>query len=137
MGEAAYRTVHISDLPPAVEPEPGSYEWKPVRHHLGVRAFGVNLFVAPSSGDWVIEQHTETEDSGTRHEELFYVSSGHATFLVDGEEIDAPAGTLVFVPDPAVSRGARARDAGTTVLAVGAEPGASYSVSPWEKKYFE
>lgn len=134
MADTPFRAAHISDIPTQVDPEPGSYEWKPVRHHLGVQAFGVNLCIAPSSGDWVIEEHTESD---TRHEELFFVSSGHATFVVDGQVVEAPAGTFVFVPDPASSRGARAREAGTTVLAIGAEPGAAFSVSGWEQKYFE
>ena len=30
--------------------------------------------------------------------------TGHAIFTVDGEEIDAPAGTIVFVRDPALLR---------------------------------
>jgi hypothetical protein len=75
------------------------------------------------------------EGSGTRHEELFFVATGHAAFRVGDEEIDARAGAFVFVRDPAILRAAVAHEAGTTVLAVGGEPGAPYSVSPWERKY--
>ena len=32
------------------------------------------------------------------------VVSGHAVFTVDGQDVDAPVGTLVFVRDPAVIR---------------------------------
>jgi hypothetical protein len=134
---APYAIAHIKDIQSPVSPEPGSYEWKPVRHHFDIKSFGVNLNVVPNAGDWVIDEHTEVEASGTRHEELFFVSSGHATFVVDGEDVDAPAGTFVYVSDPETSRGARAREAGTTVLAVGGEPGAAFSVSDWERKYFE
>jgi hypothetical protein len=136
MAGATYQVAHVSEIAPPVEPEPGSYEWKPVRHHFGVRSFGVNVGVGRAAGDWAIEEHTEVEDSGTRHEELFFVVSGHARFVVDGEEVDAPAGTFVFVPDPATPRGARALEAGTTVLAMGGEPGAAFTVSPWEAKYW-
>jgi hypothetical protein len=129
-----FKAAHISHIPTPIEPEPGSYEWKPVRRHFDVRSFGVNVSIAPESGDWVIGEHTETD---TRHEELFFVAHGHATFVVDGTEVDAPSGTFVFVPDPASSRGARALEAGTIVLAMGGEPGAPYSVSSWEQKFFE
>jgi tetratricopeptide (TPR) repeat protein len=66
---------------------------------------------------------------------VYLVLRGHATFTLDGEELDAPAGTLVFVRDPAVRRGAIAVEAGTTVLAVGADPGTPYEVSPWEYSF--
>lgn len=133
---AEHKTAHITEIPSPVEPEPGSYDWRPIRHHFDVRSFGVNLNIAPAAGDWAIEDHSEVEESGTRHEELFFVSAGHATFEVAGEQIDAPAGTFVFVPDPAVRRSARALEPGTTVLAIGGEPGVAYTVSNWEKKYF-
>ena len=36
--------------------------------------------------------------------ELYYVVDGHATFTVDGDEVDAPAGTCVWVKDPSAKR---------------------------------
>jgi quercetin dioxygenase-like cupin family protein len=134
---ARYEAARISDIRSPIPREPGSYEWKPVRQHFGVQSFGVNLMVAPEAGDWVVEEHTEVADSDTRHEELFFVSAGHARFVVDGEEVDAPAGTFVHVPDPEARRGARAVEPGTTVLAIGAEPGAAFTPSQWELRYFE
>ncbi len=130
-----YRTAHLSKIATLTEPEPGNYEWKPIRHALGIRAFGVNGFVAKNAGDCVIEEHTEVQDNAARHEELYVVAAGHATFSVAGEEIDAPAGTLVFVGDPTALRTAHAVEPGTTVLVVGGEPGVAYSVSGWEQKY--
>jgi hypothetical protein len=130
-----YAAAHISEIPSPVPAETGSYDWKPVRHHFDIRSFGVNANVA-DAGNVLVEEHTEVKDSGTRHEELFLVVRGHATFTVAGDELDAPAGTLVFVPDPEVRRSARALEDGTTVLAIGGEPGAAYTVSEWEKKYF-
>ena len=62
------------------------------------------------------------------------VLTGGARFVVDGEEVDASAGTLVFVP-PGVRREAVARDAGTTVLVVGGRPGDALPVSPFEYWY--
>jgi hypothetical protein len=49
----------------------------------------------------------------------------------------APAGTLVYVGDPGLTRTAFAREAGTVVLAFGAAPGEAFSVSPWERRWTE
>jgi hypothetical protein len=107
--------------------------WRPVRSRLGVEPFGVNAYTA-DAGQEVVERHDEVPQGGGAggHEELYVVLRGHATFELDGEEVDAPAGTLVFVRDPAVRRGAVAREAGTTVLAVGGVPGEPYRISSWE-----
>jgi len=82
----------------------GTLLWRPVRRTLGVGAFGINAYVAPNAGDDVVEEHTE---STLRHEEVYVVLSGRATFTLDGETLDAPAGTVVFVEDPLVRRHAR------------------------------
>ena len=100
-----------------------------------MQAFGVNGATG-NAGELVITEHDERDDSdyGTEgHEELFAVMSGHAVFTIDGQEVDAPAGTLVFVRDPALLRSAVATADGTSILAVGARPGAPYSVSRWEQ----
>jgi len=106
----------------------GTLVWKPVRRTLGVTAFGINAYTAANAGDEVIEDHDETP---LGHEEIYAVVAGHATFTVDGEEVDAPAGTLVFLDDPKQQRAARAVEAGTTVLAIGGMPG-THEVSAWE-----
>jgi tetratricopeptide (TPR) repeat protein len=106
----------------------GSLVWKPVRRTLGVTAFGINAYTAATAGDEVVEDHTE---STLGHEEIYAVVTGHAVFTVDGEEVDAPTGTLVFLDDPAQRRSAIARDAGTTVVAIGGVPG-RHEISPWE-----
>ena len=134
---AAYRTARLAEIPTPIPPEAGSYEWKPVRHHLDVRSFGVNAMVAPGAGNEVVEEHDEMGSNAAQHEELYFVARGHARFTVAGEEVDAPTGTFVFVADPQAVRSARALEAGTTVLAVGGKPGEAYRVSAWEKKYFE
>jgi hypothetical protein len=106
----------------------GSLVWKPVRKTLGVTAFGINAYTAAHAGDEVVEDHTEQQ---LGHEEIYAIVSGHATFTVDGEEIDAPAGTLVYLDDPSQRRAAVAKTPGTTVLAVGGLPGA-HEISAWE-----
>jgi tetratricopeptide (TPR) repeat protein len=106
--------------------------WKPVRRTLGIRAFGTNAYTA-DAGQLVVEEHDEVSSSGTGgHEELYVVLRGHARFTIDGEDVDAPQGTLVFLPEPEARRVATALEDGTVVLAVGGRPGAAYEVSPWE-----
>jgi quercetin dioxygenase-like cupin family protein len=106
----------------------GTLVWKPIRRTLGVTAFGINAYTAANAGDEVVEEHTETQ---LGHEEIYAVISGHATFTVDGREVDAPAGTLVYLDKPEERRHAIAKEAGTTVLAIGGVPG-KHEVSPWE-----
>jgi hypothetical protein len=133
---AGYEVRHLSEIPePQYEKEPGDPDWRPIRIHFGIQSFGANAYVARAVGDQIVGEHSETDESGTRHEELYVVSSGHAIFTVDGEEIDAPAGTLVYVREPEARRGALAREAGTIVFCFGGTPGEAFSVSPWEQKY--
>lgn len=110
----------------------GELQWHPLRHTLGIRAFGMNAYTAASAGDLVVEEHTETS---LGHEEVYVVLTGHATFVLDGEEFDAPAGTIVHLADPAIKRVAHATQDGTRVLAVGGPPDAAYEPSPWEPAF--
>jgi hypothetical protein len=127
----AFRSLRIDALEPITEPG-GTMRWHPLRHTLGVQAFGVNAYSSPDAGGEVIEDHHELGSGAGRHEELYVVLAGRARFTVDGEEIDAPPGTCVFLPDPASRRKAVAEAAGTVVLAVGGARGEPYEVSPWE-----
>ena len=52
----AFRTLRLSEPDPI---EAAGLHWLPLRHLLGVRAFGVNAYVGPARGDDVIEAHTE------------------------------------------------------------------------------
>jgi Tetratricopeptide repeat len=113
-------------------PSSEAFDIRPVRLHFGIESFGVNAYTAESAGGRVIEEHDELGAGAGRHEELYFVARGHAVFELAGEEVDAPAGTLVFVRDPAVRRGAVAKDEGTTVLVVGGVVGQPFQPSPWE-----
>jgi hypothetical protein len=109
-----------------------------VRRHFDIRAFGVNG-ITGNAGDEMVEPHDEPDDEGNLtdgHEELFAVMSGRAVFTVGGEEIDARAGTLVFVRDPALIRSAQATADGTTILAIGGRPGVPFEISRWERAWF-
>ena len=125
------RSAHISEIEP-LRLRPFEFLWRPVRHTFGVAAFGVNAYTQPEAGGELIEEHDETGGGAGGHQELYVVLSGSARFTVGGQELDAPAGTLVFCDNPADRRSAVAVDADTTVLVVGAPLGASYEVSPWE-----
>jgi hypothetical protein len=103
-------------------------QWRPIRSHFGIRAFGTNAYTA-EVGDEIVEEHSEGTN---QHEEMYVVVRGRATFTLDGEEIDAPAGTIVHLPDPSVRRHAVAAEPGTAVLAVGAKPGEAFQPSGWE-----
>lgn len=103
--------------------------WTPIRRHFEIGAFGVNAWTG-DEGVEVIPAHDEA-DSG--HEELYVVLAGRASFVVAGETIDGPAGTVVFVRDPAATRGATSTEAGTTVLSAGARPGEAFEPRGWEE----
>jgi mannose-6-phosphate isomerase-like protein (cupin superfamily) len=95
----------------------------PVREHLGIHAFGINAYT-PGEDGTLINDHDE---SGTGQEELYIVLDGNATFEIDGDTVDAPAGTYVFVRPE--SRRKATGDG--TVLAVGATHGQAYQAVDW------
>ena len=107
-------------------------EWRPIRRRFALEAFGINAYSSASAGGEVVEEHTEEQ---LQHQEVYVVVRGHATFHLDEDVVDAPAGTLVVVRDPTVKRAATAVDADTLVLAVGGKPGEAFKPSAWES-YF-
>jgi hypothetical protein len=83
----------------------------------------------------MIETHHEGDDEANQtngREELYAVRSGHAVLAVEGEEVEAPAGTIVFVRDPWLIRSARATADGTAIPIVGGPVGVPFAVSRWE-----
>ena len=125
---SAFETAHLDELDRLT----GEFDTIPVRIPLGIAAFGVNAYGSREAGGHVIEEHDELGAGAGRHEELYVVLAGRATFTVAGEEVDAPAGTLVFVRDPATRRSATAAEPDTTVLVVGGTVGKAFAPSPWE-----
>jgi quercetin dioxygenase-like cupin family protein len=123
-----WQSVRLDEIEPIAVVN-GTLLWRPLRRTLGIEAFGINAYTAPNAGDDVVEEHTE---QSLGHEEVYVVLAGRATFTLDEETLDAPAGTVVFVRDPKVRRHARAEEAGTAVLAVGGPRDAVYEPSPWE-----
>ena len=62
------------------------------------------------------------------------MANGHAVFTINGDEVDAPAGTFVFVRDPAANRKAVAKEGETTVLAAGGPRGQAFEPVEWERQ---
>jgi quercetin dioxygenase-like cupin family protein len=129
MSGAGWETAHIDELESLPIDEEG-LTWRPVRRRFGIEAFGVNAYTAAEAGRRVIEEHSEPD----AHDELYFVATGGATFTLDGEELQAPAGTFVSV-GPGTLRGAIASEPNTTVLAIGARRGEVFTPSPWEPTF--
>lgn len=105
----------------------GRQPWRPVRHHFGISSFGITAWTGKEAGDQIINEHDEAGEQ----EELYLVQSGRARFELDGETVDAPAGTFVYA-QPGVKRVAFAEEPATTLVVVGGMPGEAYEVSGWE-----
>jgi len=121
---SGYAVAHLDEID---ELDDGREPFRPIRHHLGITAFGVNSWTGHNAGDRILNEHDEAEDS----EELYVVQQGRATFELDGERVDAPVGTLVFAR-PGVKRTAFAEEPETTILAFGGTPGEAYEPDGWE-----
>jgi tetratricopeptide (TPR) repeat protein len=128
MDAKPFETAHLSELDAI--PVDGTLVWRPIRRRFGIGAFGANAYTAENAGDELVEDHDESGGGG--HEELYYVASGHATFSLGSEEVDAPEGTLIFIRDPAVRRHAVAKEPKSTVLAIGGPRGEAFHPSAWE-----
>jgi hypothetical protein len=122
------RIVHLDEIRPG---RSQGVDWLPLRATLGISAFGASAYRA-DAGEVVVPAHSEAPGGGAgAHEELYVVLRGRATFTVDGEAVDAPAGTCVLAI-PGERREARAEAPGTVVLVVGAPAGEAYGIAPWE-----
>jgi mannose-6-phosphate isomerase-like protein (cupin superfamily) len=120
-----YKVAHIDEIE-GIDYREDSF-MRPVREHFGISAFGTNAWRGENAGDRLVPSHQE--DTG--NEELYVVLRGRARFEIDGETVDAPAGTLVFCA-PEADRTAFAAEPATAVLAVGSTIGKAYEVGGWE-----
>jgi tetratricopeptide (TPR) repeat protein len=125
MSEQGYAVAHLDEID---EISDGREPWRPVRHHFGISSFGANAWTAHAAGDRILNEHDESDGD---EEELYVVLTGRARFELDGEKVDAPAGTFVFVR-PEVKRTAFAEEPETTIFALGGVPGKAYEPTGWE-----
>lgn len=135
-----YEVAHLSEIPHTPTDVahglaiPG--EWKQIRHYFGIREFSANAFVATEVGQEIVHEHSErANDDPTEpgDEELYFVARGRARVRLGDEEVEADAGTLVFVGEPRVVRSFTALEAGTTILTFGTNPGVEFVVSEFER----
>ena len=119
----------VAQLDEIEEMDDGRCPYRPVRHHFGMTAFGATAWTGREAGDRIINEHEE-EDPDSQ-EELYLVLRGRAVFELDGDRVDAPAGTFVFAR-PGVKRTAFAEEPETTIIALGATPGKAYEPVGWE-----
>jgi hypothetical protein len=161
--DSPYAVASIDSVPtlPHNQPngDPDCPDWKPMRHLMGGRAFGYNVWVSHEAGEVAIFGHTEhvwdhlTDDERERREsedvevvmaeELYVVlrgaarfTLGHATDASKRDDVDAPPGTMVLVA-PSSWREAVALEDETMILAVGAPLGKAFHPHDWEQQWFE
>lgn len=119
----------IAQLDEIEEIDDGRCPFRPVRHHLGMTAFGANAFGPRKAGERLINEHDEGE--GDSQEELYVVTQGRARFEVGGETVEAGTGAFVYIK-PGVVRTAFAEEDGTTLFVVGAKAGEAYKPHGFE-----
>ena len=105
-----------------------------LRRTLDIGAFGAGAIYQAKAGEELIQEHDELGPGADAQEELYVVVQGSATFTLDGEEVDAPHGTVVFVR-PGTMRQAVATGDETIVLAVGGRRGEAYRLPPGAELY--
>jgi hypothetical protein len=59
-----YAVAHLDEID---ELDDGREPFRPVRHHLGITAFGVNAWTGHNAGDRIINEHDEADE---KNEEL-------------------------------------------------------------------
>jgi hypothetical protein len=132
--DTGYRIIALDEVKAAPAFTPGGNddgrERIDVRNELGITAFGINAVRIPGAGN-LVREHTEAGFGSSDQEEVYIVLGGSATFVLDGQEVKAPAGSLVYVR-PEVTRSAVASEEGTTLLIVGGTPGKAYEPLPPE-----
>jgi hypothetical protein len=123
---ARYAVAHLDEIEEFADADS---LFRPVRLHLGITAFGATAWTGQAIGDLVVNEHDPGDP--TADQELFLVLRGHAVFELDGDRVDAPAGTFVFTP-PGTQRRAYAEEAGTAILLIEGTPGRGYQPRGWE-----
>jgi quercetin dioxygenase-like cupin family protein len=103
----------------------GNATWHLARKSLGIASFGINIVEIGPDGQ--IPEHDETERD---QEEVFIVLEGEATFVIDGEEHPAPAGTFARLA-PLLQRMVKTGEKGAKVMIISAPTGSGYIPMTW------
>lgn len=100
--------------------------WLLARRSLGLSAFGMNVVEIPPG-----ERIPEHDETGRDQEEVFIVLEGSPSLVVDGREIETPAGTFARL-DPELRRTVVNRgDEVAAVLIVSAPRTSGYVPMDW------
>jgi tetratricopeptide (TPR) repeat protein len=129
MATTAETSYRVLSLPQEASEGDGDRVYVRLRRTLDIGAFGASASFQAKAGEEVIGEHDELGPGADGHEELYVVVQGSAAFTVDGEEIDAPHGTVFFIR-PGTTRKAIATSDETIVLAVGGRRGKAYRLPP-------
>jgi hypothetical protein len=127
--QTSYGTVSLGERLAEADDDRGYVR---LRHDLDIGAFGVSAAFQRKAGERLVGEHDEAGPGSDRHEELYVIVQGGATFTIDGEDVDAPQGTAIFVRDPDAKRGAVATADDTIVLSVGGRRGEAYRLGPMQ-----
>lgn len=125
--QTTYGVVCLGDQLAEAEDDRGRVQ---LRKDLDIGAFGVNAIYQRKAGETIIREHHEAGPGGDMHEELYVVVQGSAAFTVDGEKVEAPQGTAIFVRDPDVLREAVSTSPDTIILAAGGPRDHGYRLTP-------
>ncbi|HYC82167.1 MAG TPA: cupin domain-containing protein [Solirubrobacterales bacterium] len=104
----------------------GNATWLLARKALGTACFGFNLVEIGPGG-----QIPEHDEGGSGQVEVYAILAGDAVLRLDGDELDAPAGTWASI-EPSASRTILNRsEAPVTALLIGVDPGGGYEPMSW------
>jgi len=100
--------------------------WLLARRSLGLSSFGMNLVEIPPGER--IPEHDETQRD---QEEVFIVFEGSPSLVVDGREIETPAGTFARLDPHLVRTVVNHGDETAAVLIVSAPRTSGYEPMEW------
>ena len=129
--ETSYR---VLSLPQEAREGDGDKVFIRLRRTLDIGAFGAGAVYQAKAGEELVNEHDELGPGADRQEELYVVVQGSATFTLDGQDVDAPHGTVVFARPGTVRKAVAASDE-TIVLAVGGRRGKAYRLPPGAELY--
>ena len=134
---AGFVTAHLDAIEPIVFGSDDEPDWRPLRHELGIGAFGVNAWVAKAPGDQAIERHDEAPAEGGSERPRGAVRRRQRGGALHGRRRGArrPGRDARVRLRPDLTREAVATAPDTTVIVVGAARGVAFEPSDWEVRW--
>lgn len=122
---SGYVIVDLNELEAFPYHQRGGQKLLPIQRITNFQPAGMNGWIG-DPGEPLVPEHAEDSDN----EELYVVVQGRATFTVDGNSFDAPAGTLVHAL-PGELRSAKSEEPSTIIAAIGATIGQPFDNPGW------